>query len=452
MRLVGDEGEWQIILFCLFGIGVGIGLPLVICSFYARHQLHILLFLALLSVGSFGLIWNILQKAITSSRQKLDFFSPVVAFPISYSILYGIGPLINTHIPSSQFSFYFVGLTVYFLGVLSVKSFWGRPSQEKKIECEWNSSRFWYFLAFLILVFSFGVFIALGGSKLPVFRGAQVQTLRTGFVHEIGGIIYFFFRTGEVILILFFIFMFSRKKRVISNPLKMLFILFILFLLVGLAARRIIIVPLLTGLVAFHYARKRINAAKLIVLVLIFFLFLAGAGRIRSKGSFRLQKEELVETLRSEARLYAGLLYVTQEHFPATEKFMGWNGFVQPFKAVLPGTQKSIGDILKEDVIRMRFRGGGFMPSILGGFYMNFGWIGIIIGMYLCGVISYVLYMKMLHRKNEFSVIVYSYWFVYLISAIQGMILAEIWPLYVVFLLFLTHVYSKKKSVQQVKT
>jgi oligosaccharide repeat unit polymerase len=218
-----------------------------------------------------------------------------------------------------------------------------------------------------------------------------------------------------------------------------------LFFLSSLAARRIIFIPLLTGMLIYHYIRKRINLNKVFAVGIIFFLLFILMGYFRYHGTFQIKEKFLLSRLYHEINLYSNLLYKTTEVFPEQKNFLGWKGFIQPFKAILPGTQKSIGNILKEDIMEMEFRGGGFMPSILGGFYINFGLWGVLIGMFLCGLVSKALYLNMLRRKDEFSTILFSYVSVYFISAIQGMVLGEIWPIYVVFIFFVTNKYCRKE-------
>ena len=66
---------------------------------------------------------------------------------------------------------------------------------------------------------------------------------------------------------------------------------------------------------------------------------------------------------------------------------------------LLPGPDKDFTLWLK-DVLKLHFDGGGVTPTILGEFYINFGYFGIILGFIIIGIIVNVLEKNYLHKKN----------------------------------------------------
>lgn len=432
---------------------VGVVFPLFLYHVFIEYNvdsIKILLTILLILFGLSGLAVQTLKRILSDERMGIDFFSPSVFFPLFYSVFYGLGALELTRseqfIPLSQYSYYFIGITVYFVGLMAFRFLWMEPKKNDGFTKNWSDSRIKIFLAFLISIFLVSMALILTKTKLPIFIGPDVETLRTESVHITGGYIRYIFRTIEIVLILFFVYVFSRKKSLIRSPIKMLLLFVSFFFLSSLAARRAIAVPLLTGVVIYHYTRRKISLGKILSIGLIVFLLLALMGYVRYSGSFQMDKKSIASRIYSELNLYSSLLYETTEHFPSQRQFLGWNGFIQPFRAILPGRQKAVGDILKEDVLKLDFRGGGFMPSILGGFYINFGMLGIVIGMFLCGFISSALYINMQRKKNEFSVVLFAFVSVYFISAVQGMVLGELWPIYVLFVLIMTHIFCKERT------
>lgn len=445
-----------VIIYMGISAGVGVGISLIlyyIFSFSDSSSLKLFLTVLLILLGFSGFIWYMIKTTITKSKQKIDYFSPAIFFPIIFVLFYGIGALELTDfeqpIPLDQYIYYFIGLLAYLSGLIVVRILWMRPVKIKNfiLKNKWIPARIFKVISILIIISILSLIYFLLITRMPIFTGPNIEELRIKFVPIVSGFAQYLFRSIEIALILFFVHVFSRRKLIFRNPWRVGFVIFALLLLSSLAARRMVAMPLLTGIVIYNYMRYRINLIRVLTIGLVIFLLIVLMGYFRMIGSFQIEENLFLRQIYQEVNLRSANLYKITEVFPKQENFLGWNGFIQPFKAILPGTQKSIGNILKEDIMDLKFRGGGFMPSILGGFYLNFGLEGIITGMFLSGLILNFLYLNMLKRKDEFSIAIFSFVTVYFISTIPGMMLNEVWPVYAVFIIFITNMYCKKKRL-----
>lgn len=93
-------------------------------------------------------------------------------------------------------------------------------------------------------------------------------------------------------------------------------------------------------------------------------------------------------------RFFVNNLYVLElifNHFPTFDRFMLGRSYLIDAITLLPGPQDHFGFWLKERM-GMVFDGGGVTQTIVGEFYLNFGWPGIVIGMFGLGLAFRTLY------------------------------------------------------------
>jgi oligosaccharide repeat unit polymerase len=441
----------HLIIYLLISLATGAAISVILYNLLDDFNIKLLKFLlalALLFLAGSGFIVHFTKFLL--NKERIDPFSPSIFFPLIFAFMYGFGSIglgkAGLEIPISQFHYYFIGIFAYIMGLLLSNLLAGSLSKQTENQEEWIPKRLRNSIILFILIFLISAIFVFRRTTLPLFFGPDVENLRTEFVHIVSGYVYYLFRIPEIVLMLFFVYILIQKKRLFSRPSQIFLVLFCLFFLFSLMERRALVVPLFVGVVCYHYLRKRLSLGKIVLAAILFFIAVSLMGLFRATGPISFDKESIGIRFSHEINLYASVFLMTTEVIPQQERFLGWNGFIQPFRVILPGTQRSIGDILKYDIIRINFRGGGFMPSILGGFYMNFGYWGIIVGMFLVGTILNSFYLFMLKRRNEFSILLYAYVSIYFLSAIPGMVLAEIWPLFVLFLFFITNAYCRNRQ------
>ncbi len=140
----------------------------------------------LVTLGASGFIWFVFKKTIFYSKAKLDFFSPLIFFPVFYSVFYGLGALeltkLENTIPLSQYVFYFVGLLSFFAGIFSIRIIWMKPFKRTPFKEKWDSSRLTHMMIILFSLFLICLLYILLKSKLPIFMGKNIEQLRTGLL------------------------------------------------------------------------------------------------------------------------------------------------------------------------------------------------------------------------------------------------------------------------------
>jgi len=93
-------------------------------------------------------------------------------------------------------------------------------------------------------------------------------------------------------------------------------------------------------------------------------------------------------------RLFVNNLYVLNliyDLFPVSEPHMLGMSYLIDIKTLLPGYQPHFGFWLKER-LGLEFAGGGVTQTIVGELFINWGWIGIIVGMFTMGIVFRILY------------------------------------------------------------
>ena len=119
------------------------------------------------------------------------------------------------------------------------------------------------------------------------------------------------------------------------------------------------------------------------------------------------------------------------------KQFNHFYGFMllSPFLALLPGEQLAYGIVLKE-MFALEFEGGGFTPSLVGGFYMDFGMPAVSMGLLAYGFILGRLFRRMNTNMTPYNIIIYSYVTVYFVNTIRGGFLQEILPIWYLLILY----------------
>lgn len=411
---------------------------------YSSHTVQVVLAGLLILVGSLGLIWQI-ALTIQSRVARVDIFSPAVFFPLLYSFFYGVGSVIYAQryqiiIPTNEYILYFVGLFAYLIGAL-VASRLPRPQgRPRDFAIVWHPRRLQHVIFGLFLLGTVAFVYAVSQTGVPVLS-INVETDRE-IVAEVGGYITYFMDSIQIVIMLLFLYGFTQSKATFKNPIWVGLLFFSVLMLAVLGNRRNLATPLIVALILYHYLRKQLSLKTVVVIGTTTFLLIVLAGSARLAGSFQVEQDAIIQALSTEIGRGASALSRLSQFFPAEFDFFGWKGALLPFLALTPGRQKLLGLILKEDIFGLSFRGGGWVPTILGWFYVNFGSPGIYVGMPLMGFLIGATYRWMRRNKNDFSVILYSFIATIYINALRSGFIS-LWPIYVVGVLYISHMYCR---------
>ncbi len=160
-----------------------------------------------------------------------------------------------------------------------------------------------------------------------------------------------------------------------------------IIILIGSGFRAPAMKLLLANFVVFaylHYARIPIFQLFLVISSIIVFTGVLGFFRRENM----LTNDLLIILRLAIFRIFVNNLYVLDlifDLYPRSEPFMLGRSYLIDLITILPGPQPHFGFWLK-DRLGLDFAGGGVTQTIVGEFFLNFGWIGVLIGMFLLGV------------------------------------------------------------------
>ena len=347
-------------------------------------------------------------------RQEL--FSPLIAFPIAYTIWFSLGSLTlfderNTKV--LQYSG--IGLACYLAGALL---FGGRKAVRlptPDVQNEWSNSRFWPVICVLgvAALMAYGYIVSQVGI-IALDSEAAEKRLDLGNYGPVQAVL---FTATWTVLVLVAAQLWTRRQSRIVKVTAWSSLGGIALILLSLGSRGYLFIPLLTAVVARHYLRKRFHVLKLAFLGAIIFIGLSFYGYTRdatvSKPTLSLKDGNAVQMAIFPA-VYA-YLYVRQpvETFqevtrliPRTIPYQNGQLTFDPLRTLLPGHHE-MSDMFFKQILGSDFVGGGQPATLLGPLYGDFGLYGISIGMFIVGAIVSLAHAWMLRCATVFRILIF---------------------------------------------
>lgn len=168
------------------------------------------------------------------------------------------------------------------------------------------------------------------------------------------------------------------------NKIKYIYVIFIidiiLLLLFGFRAR---ILELLLLAIIIRNDYKKIELKKLLSYGLVLVILASGLQAIRSVLSSN--NANIFDSLLNTTIVGSINLKHIFKFFPAKVSYQYGYTYLINFMQLLPSYSLDMTMWLKQ-TMKMTFAGGGVTPTIIGEFYINFGYIGIFIGMTFMGI------------------------------------------------------------------
>jgi len=387
--------------------------------------------------------------------KKIDVFSPLYIFPVAYILYLYIGSLDvlqnNVEITGKQWLFYLIGLLAFFIGCMipDVKKMIYKRKWEA-CEKHWKRNRL---LIVLIIIFSLATlarFITYFSSGVPLLSkdimSSRLEASEGGYLGEIGNSTEVVFMVSFAGLLLF------KKKRF---PFVILLLITLLFsLLTG--TRTSLFRQCIPAIVLYHYVVKKIPMRTILALVLIGLVFIGSVSFVRLYSEWGTKI--LVEIQKKNIKPAFFWLYFASRDFgygpeglarvlkiiPAKYPYQYGRMHILPFLFPLPGKQSAPGVVLKE-MAGLEFKGVGMAATMLGAQYADFGFLGIILGMFSVGFLFEYVYLVANRKKHPFYYLIYGTIFVTLAMGIRTNYLNfEI--LWMIFLLILIHFAAGKSQ------
>lgn len=370
---------------------------------------------------------------------KKDLMSPSFIFPIFFLFSYLIGHVVNsgiTAIPLNFINFYFIGLFFYFLGLNFAKiNFF-----KYKGSIDYRPRKVPYILIMIPLLFvllvSFYVFYAAG---IPMLS-SNANVARTEVISDVGGFIYYIYRCISIFIVLLGVrFIMSNQRQTKITLFLILSIL--LLILMASGYRSFIILPIGALLIYSNYYVRKATIFDFLILSSFAILLLGLFGFIRL-SSESLNISNFMSAFISELQVPVYNFYRSIEW---GGRLYGWYTF-GAFAAILPGSQVAVGAFLKE-ALNLHYEGGGFAPSLLGGFYLDFGIYGIIVGLFLMGYSIQKIYMRYTNYPSPYRCLTYAVVMCYFIFSVRAGFFQDIFYPFVILLIFLIEkVFEYKKK------
>jgi oligosaccharide repeat unit polymerase len=402
------------------------------------------LFFAFLAAGAISV-----YKGVTSE----DVFKPSTVFSAIYFLGFGIGSyypirrflivdlLTQTYgiyfISVRQWGFYIVGIAAFYVGYwlggnnlhIGLHHSLSKRDQAPSLTLvDWNLGR----LLTVILVSSvigIGARVALylltGG--IPILQ-SEINLARVETGHY-GKLATLMLLTKSSAILSPYLFLHSKRKVVKSVALMVTILLLIILFADG--DRTGLIEWGIITLLVYHYTYRRITTRSIPYMVVLGLVTLVYVGFIDYLRLYRLYGEVIMSSL--AARGFGDAWFWVPSAFEQIS--MGTTGFsimidmvpdiysycwgwatLTPLRAPLPGELRTAGMWLKEKV-GGEWAGYGYPVSILGGFYLDAGLVGILIGMLATGLITRLLYLQVRKERSPIWVYLFGLFYVSLIGA-----------------------------------
>lgn len=156
------------------------------------------------------------------------------------------------------------------------------------------------------------------------------------------------------------------------------------------------------------YKNKKINVKSIIILGIVLILVTEGLTILRGRLSEETNNYMFFNKITKDTTVSSMNLNRIFESFPNTVPFQNGYTYLINLKMLLPGPDLDFTLWLKEK-LDLSFNGGGITPTILGEFYINFGFYAIYIGMFVYGIIGGAI-KRYFKDKKEYFIELFLIW------------------------------------------
>jgi oligosaccharide repeat unit polymerase len=373
---------------------------------------------------------------------RRELFSPLIAFPVAYTIWFALGSMtLFDDRDAKVLQYSGVGLACYLAGVLLTGWRSSLKPTRPVFKNEWERSRFWpvmaalgvaTLLSYLYIVSQIGI-VALD----PEAAERRLDLVKYGPFEAV------LFTAAWTIFVFVTAQLWTQKDSGSLRRVAWLGVSLITLILLSLGSRGYLFVAVLTTVVARHYLKKRFHILKLALLAILIFVALSFYGYTRdatlSQTSFSFKNGGAAQMAIFPA-IYA-YLYVRQpvetlqdviRVIPRTIPYQNGTLTFDALRTLLPGHHE-MSDMFFKQILGSDFVGGGQPATLLGPLYGDFGLMGIVVGMFLVGVIVAGTHSWMLNRPTVFRVLIYAWLMQTVLFSLFGALIPYITTLWIPF-------------------
>lgn len=413
----------------------------------------IYIFLSLLNLFIFMRSWNFLNFLNPYVSFYIGFFVFVVfgGFYDGFSNLYEIDIEIKIAILISFYLILFAGqiFKLFFIGLkLNVNRF-SRLSFLHEINIISVSKSF---NAYMLIVFILGVGLSVIAFSMMNVIPVLSSDVHVSRIEELSGKGFLFHPSRILIFISITYFSLLYLKTRSISLISLLVLIVIGFLVLWGYAIRAEALKTLIYIILMYLMLKKISIRNLILTLLVFISFFMFNGLMQYARHFSLSllmSADFGQLLKFGWANVGHRFWVQLENLQfiyrniSEAELMGLT-YINDLFIVLPGKSVTGGVILKE-YIGLDFMGGGITPTILGEGYANFGLYFSLAFIFFFSLILlflyYWMYRFLLKRKNDFSVIYYTSFFLifsfscygFASTTFIGKIMMDLLPLVIIY-------------------
>lgn len=210
--------------------------------------------------------------------------------------------------------------------------------------------------------------------------------------------------------------------------------------------------------IIFYYLVKNKRPSKFLLVICLIFIFtmigvigsVRGSIRVGNSINHEVDIEELYNQFMINNSIYQPY-YTMTEKLPETKQFTYGKTFLYVFLHPIPRSiwnskpEPPVRDVVRNLFNNERIVNSGMAYPNIGEFYVNFGLLGIVIGMFIFGYIVCRMYNYMIYKDGYFYKIKYSIMFLFILQYVSRGYFVQIFTEYV--FLFLPLYIVKKISV-----
>lgn len=311
-----------------------------------------------------------------------NFLTPILLFFIFFSVFVGISPIayysVEKYLNKSQLVLISISVLIYILAIFIGKTFENKKERKDIInKLEKNSKYIKYISYFLIMVSFIGYCIFFIKNKALLFGG----DLENGRILALtgNGIIIQMMNLSTIGICMLLELALNKKyslKKVVC-----FLIAFSLFTVMR-GFRSAIVAPIVICLLMFNKKNKISNKTIIKAGVIL----LLGVSILRIFRTLASSSDvDVIASIMTTFRNGSINLEDILQRFGKSIPFQYGYTYLINLKMLLPGPDVDFTLWLKE-IMNKNFAGGGITPTIIGEFYMNFGFTGVYIGTFLIGL------------------------------------------------------------------
>lgn len=385
-------------------------------------------------------------------HQDLDPLSPIVSFCLLYFLYLGVGSnntgyFFGVFVSTTQWLLYLFGLLFYLGGVALAGGY--QLSKPKGI-CNQTDITFRRVTRRRNAIAVFGIasfILSFAASGIPIF--SNVDTSRFLFTSPLGPFWPFTIRLVVAAAIVSTVLYYANSAPGLKRWHHLIIGFICVVTLTFLGSRAFLIPILVSGLVSRAFLLRRFRISSLMTggLVALIVLSMFASFRNSSESSNAehfLQKQLTKYGLPSSSFQLLGSAYLYTlngphvlakiiQMVPETIPYQYGGFFFREASTILPGKQLLPDQWIALNIVKTRTvqasgrmthlgQGGGIPPTLLGGFYLDFGWFGVALGMLMVGFVLQVLYRRVVARTTAFDVGIYGCALSYFLISIYSMV------------------------------